>query len=83
MEDAEKFIERENIHRVHVEEIYSYIRNNLEQVPTYLAQAPAEPVPIEPVKPKHAAEEYKAKHIPMVFILYLLFLRPFQPSSTR
>ena len=71
LEEAEKFVERENIHRVFVEEISSHIRNNLDQVPTYAAQPPPEqyhepapaPKPLEPVKPKPT----EVKHLPMTF----------------
>ncbi len=67
LEEAEKFVEREAIHKVYVEEISSYIRNNLDQVQTYMAQAPPEPVPVmeQPV-PAKVEQAVVTKHLPMV-----------------
>ena len=71
LEEAEKFVERERIHRVYVEEISSFIRNNLEQVPTYMAQPPPD---YQQEVPSFQKEDVKqkvhttVKHLPMIFV---------------
>lgn len=67
--EAEKFVERECIHKVYVEEISAFIRQQLDSVPTYsLQQAPPE----QDFSSAFVQEDIKeqrteVKHLPMTF----------------
>jgi phospholipase A-2-activating protein len=70
LEEAEKFVERENLHKVYVEEISAYIRQQLNSIPTYSVQARPDPEPDfssafiqEPEKEQRT----EVKHLPMIF----------------
>jgi phospholipase A-2-activating protein len=78
LEEAEKFVEREQIHKVFVEEISGFIRNELDKVNTYGHQQVPEPIQMQaapsiPVEEKHIEKSIStgkaSKVFPMVCLL--------------
>eukprot|EP00826_Nyctotherus_ovalis_P045440 TRINITY_DN5034_c0_g2_i2.p1 TRINITY_DN5034_c0_g2~~TRINITY_DN5034_c0_g2_i2.p1 ORF type:complete len:575 (+),score=171.27 TRINITY_DN5034_c0_g2_i2:380-2104(+) len=70
LEEAEKFVERECLHRVYVEEISGFIRQQLDSVPTYSLQSQPEPQPDFSsafVQQPSKEERTEVKHLPMTF----------------
>jgi len=70
LEEAEKFVERETLHRVYVEEISSYIRQQLNSIPTYSVQTQLPPEPDFSsafIQESKKEQKVEVKHLPMIF----------------